>query len=418
MRLLLSFAALFLSVALLQLSSGALSPLDALAGLEWGFTRTEVGMLGSSHFLGFFIGCWWAPRLIGTIGHIRAFTTFASFGAIGAVAHPLLIDPLAWSGMRIMTGLCVAGCYTVIESWLQAALTNQTRGRIMGTYRAVDIISSSAAQLLIGLLDPTSYVSYNLLAILCCLCLVPVTLTTSAEPDVPEPPKLRPLHIMRLSPLAAAGVIVAGVTSASFRMVGPIYGTEVGLDKVQLGYFLATVLLGGALAQFPVGLIADKYDRRKVLVGLSVLSLFVCILIAAVNSTSPYLIYAGAALFGIATYPIFSVSTAHANDFADPGDMVGVNASLIFLYGIGAIASPLVTSSLVERFGAPALFVFIALAHALLLAFSVLRMRARPTVSDRTYYTYIPRTSYIIGKLVRRHNGHGTPDSEGGKEGR
>ncbi len=417
MRLLLSFAALLLSVALLQLSSGALSPLDVLSGLQEGFTRTQVGMLGSSHFLGFFIGCWQAPRLIGTIGHIRTFTIFASFGAIGAAAHPLFIDPMAWAGMRIMTGLCVAGCYTAIESWLQASLTNQTRGRVMGVYRVVDIVSASGAQLLIGVLEPASYVSYNLLAILCCLCLLPVTLTTSAQPSVPEPPRLRPLHMFRVSPLGAAGVIVAGITTASFRMVGPIYGKEVGLSQVELGYFLATVMLGGALAQFPAGLIADKYDRRRVLIGLSVLSLFICIGIAWANSTSPWLIYVGAALFGMATYPIFSVSAAHANDFAKAGEMVGVNASLIFLYGIGAIASPLLTSSLVDRFGAPALFVFIAIAHALLLAFSVVRMSARPTVADRTHYTYIPRTTYIIDKLLKRNNDNHSRDGSGEKTG-
>ena len=53
MRTLLSFAALFLSIALLQLSSGAISPLDALSGLQSGFTTTQVGLLGSSHFLVF-----------------------------------------------------------------------------------------------------------------------------------------------------------------------------------------------------------------------------------------------------------------------------------------------------------------------------------------------------------------------------
>ncbi len=407
MRLLLSFVALFLSVALLQLSSGALSPLDALSGLDQGFTRTQVGILGSSHFLGFFIGCWMAPRLIGRIGHIRTFTIFAALGAVGAAAHPIFIDPLAWSGMRIMTGLCVAGCYTVIESWLQAALTNQTRGRVMGSYRIVDILSSSAAQLMIGLLEPSSYVSYNLLAILCCLCLIPVTLTRTAQPSVPEPPRLRPIHTFRVSPLGAAGVIVAGMTSASFRMVGPIYGQEVGLGQVELGYFLATVMLGGALAQFPAGWCADKFDRRIVLIGLSILSLIVCIGIAASHGHSPYLVYGGAALFGMATFPIFSVSAAHTNDFADPGKRVGINASLMLLYGVGAIASPLVTSNLVDRFGAPALFVFIALAHALLLAFSFYRMKIRPAVSQRTKYTYIPRTTYIINRLLKRQrNSH------------
>ena len=58
MRVLISFAALFLSVILLQMGAGGLAPLDAISGLELDFTRGEVGLLGSAHFLGFFVGCW------------------------------------------------------------------------------------------------------------------------------------------------------------------------------------------------------------------------------------------------------------------------------------------------------------------------------------------------------------------------
>ena len=82
MRLLISFAALFLSVILLQLSSGGVGPLDVLSGLQLGFTKQEIGFLGSAHFLGFFIGCWWAPRLMGSVGHSRAFAAFTAAGAI------------------------------------------------------------------------------------------------------------------------------------------------------------------------------------------------------------------------------------------------------------------------------------------------------------------------------------------------
>ena len=85
MRLLISFAALFLSVMLLQLSSGGVGPLDVLSGLELGFSTTQIGLLGSAHFLGFFVGCWWAPRLMGSVGHSRAFAAFtaAGFAIIG-----------------------------------------------------------------------------------------------------------------------------------------------------------------------------------------------------------------------------------------------------------------------------------------------------------------------------------------------
>ena len=101
MRLMLSFSALFLSVVLLQLSSGGVGPLDALSGIAHGFTRSEIGMLGSSHFVGFFIGCWWAPRLMASVGHSRAYAAFTAMGAIGLLAHVLIVDPYAWALMRI-----------------------------------------------------------------------------------------------------------------------------------------------------------------------------------------------------------------------------------------------------------------------------------------------------------------------------
>ena len=114
------------------------------------FSKTHIGLLGSAQFFGFFIGCWWAPRLLGKIGHARGFAAFAACGAIGAIAHPIIIDPWVWAGLRVMTGLCIAGCYTIIEAWLQAKVTNESRGRVMGVYRVVDIAASSGAQLMIG----------------------------------------------------------------------------------------------------------------------------------------------------------------------------------------------------------------------------------------------------------------------------
>ena len=153
-----------------------------LSGTELGFTTGQIGLLGSAHFLGFFVGCWWAPRLMGSVGHSRAFAAFTAMGAIGLMAHMMVIDPYAWALMRVASGLCIAGCYTVIEAWLQAKVTNETRGRALGTYRMVDTAGSLVAQLLIGVLAPASYVSYNLLALLCCAALLPLTLTRLRQP--------------------------------------------------------------------------------------------------------------------------------------------------------------------------------------------------------------------------------------------
>lgn len=412
MRMIISFAALFLSVALLQLSSGGVGPLDALSGIALGFSTQHIGLLGSAHFFGFFIGCWWAPRLMGSVGHSRAFAAFTATGAIGLLSHMLVLDPFAWALMRIATGLCIAGCYTVIEAWLQAKVTNATRGRTMGVYRLADMGASLVAQLMIGVLEPASYVSYNLLALLCCAAILPLTLTKVSQPKTPDAPRLRPMLALSRSPLAAAAVIVAALSSASFRMVGPIYGQEVGLRTDQIAYFLAAFVLGGALSQYPIGWLADKYDRRWVLIGLSAFAVISCFTTTQIGAGGTTLIMLGAVFFGLTTFPIYSVAAAHAHDFAEDHERVELSAALMFFFALGAIASPLVSSNLIDLYGPSALFVMIAIGHMILVIFGLSRMRVRPTKAERTPYMYAPRTSFVVGRLFRRQRNKKLPPSE------
>jgi len=402
MRLMISFAALFMSVILLQLSTGAVGPLDALSGLMLDFTTEEIGLLGSAHFLGFFIGCWWAPRLMGSVGHSRAFAAFTATGAIGLLSHMLVTDPVAWALMRIASGFCVAGCYTVIEAWLQAKVTNQTRGRAMGVYRVVDMSGSLAAQLIITVLEPASYVSYNILAILCCAALLPLTLTRATQPETPAAPRLRPMLAVAKSPLAAAAIVVAAVSSAAFRMVGPIYGQQVGLVTEQIAWFLAAFVLGGALAQFPAGWLADKYDRRWVLIWLSVAAMASCAITVASHDMGSAAVMLAAGLFGMTSFPIYSVAAAHAHDFAEDHERVELSAALMFFFAVGAIAAPWFASVLIDAYGPAALFTMIAAAHLMLVIFGVIRMRMRPSPGARTAYVWAPRTSFLIGRLTAR----------------
>ncbi|MEX0303822.1 MAG: MFS transporter [Leisingera sp.] len=402
MRLIISFAALFLSVILLQLSTGGVGPLDAISGLTLNFSKEQIGLLGSAHFIGFFIGCWWAPRLMGNVGHSRAFAVCTALGAMGLLGHTLTENPYAWAVMRIASGLCVAGAYTVIEAWLNAKVTNENRGRAMGTYRIVDMGASLAAQLIIAVLPPAVYVSYNLLAVLCCAALLPLTLTKASQPETPNAPRLRPKLAWRCSPLAVAGVIVAALSSASFRMVGPVYGQEVGLAVDQIAFFLAAFVAGGALAQYPMGWLADKYDRRWVLIWLSGVAIASCGITMAASGTGTLGVMLAAGFFRFTTFPILSVSAAHANDFATSAERVELSAALMFRYALGAIASPYVSSALIEAYGPAALFAYVACGHVLLIVFGLSRMKVRATPEERTSYVYAPRTSFTIGRLLKR----------------
>ena len=402
MRLIVTFAALLLSVLLLQWGTGGVAPLDVLSGLELGFTPTQIGLLGSSHFAGFFIGCWWAPRLMGKVGHSRAFAAFAGAGTIGILAHMMWVNPYAWAVMRMASGLCVAGCYTIIEAWLHARVTNENRGRTSGIYRVVDIGGSLVAQLFIAFLEPASFFAYNLLAIFCCAALFPLTLTRAEQPAMPEAPRLRPIMGWRVSPLAAMGVISSGITGAAFRMVGPIYGADVGLTPDQIALFLVAFVAGGAVAQWPIGWLADRMPRRQMLVWVSIATVATSLAMVPLAGSGWIGNFAGAFAFGFTTFPLYSIAAAHAHDQAEDSDRVELTASLMFLYALGAIASPLVTSELIARLGASSMFLFIGVVHVALLIYGIHRSRIRGTPLPRTPYVYTPRTSFLIGRLLGR----------------
>ncbi|WP_422367849.1 MFS transporter [Pelagibius sp.] len=408
MTTLLSFAALFLSIFLVQLGSGSLGPLDALSGSVLGFTTEEIGLLGSAHFFGFFLGCYITPRLVGDIGHSRTFAAAAAIGAIGALLHPVLEGPVYWAFLRVLTGLAIAAAYTVIESWLQAKTENQNRGRVYGLFRVVDLIGAVSAQGLIAILEPASYAAYNIVATFCCICLLPLALTQRAAPKTPDAPRLHPIKALLLSPTAIMGVVVAGVTSAGFRMVGPVYGVENELGQGQIAIFLASGMLGGIAAQYPIGWIADKTDRRMVLLMLSIVAAITCLGIGyLVEPGNAAMIYLAAFVFGTTAFPIYSVSAAYANDFADPDFMVELSAALIFFFSLGAIVSPAISAWLIALAGANAMFVFMAGVHLLLVAFTLFRMTRRAGAEPRAPYRYLPRTSMILGRLARGSDGNG-----------
>ena len=302
MRLLISLSALLLSTLFVQMGIGSLRPFDAISGQALGFSPVEIGLLASGHFAGFLLGCIFGPYLVRRAGHSRAFAVMAGAAVISIIAHPLIPDAMFWAAIRVLSGFSVAGCYTLIESWLQAKITNDIRGRVFSIYRLVDMSGQIMANAVIATLTPASYVSYNLIAIIMCLAILPLALTQSKEPELPEKVSYQPLFALRISPLAGLGVIVAGLSTATFGSVGPIYAIAVGLDLSQIALFLVVSTVGGMISQLPAGMLADKVPRRTVLLIFSVMASVTCLsmMLPVTNSVvgGIALVYVMSFLFG------------------------------------------------------------------------------------------------------------------------
>ena len=405
MRILLSISALLMTVFLVQTGIGSMGPLAALSAISYGFTPFEIGLIGAAHFFGFIGGCFLTPFLLFRVSHSRAFSAMAGLAVISVLLHPILDHAIAWMVLRIFIGFSVAGSYTAIESWLNSKLTNRNRSRFFSIYKMIDLAGALLSQALIISLMPGHYISFSIIAIVICLSFLPLALTTSVPPDIEVPTRIRPFLALNISPLAAIGAVIVGATSAAVRMVGPVFGYESNFSAQDIGIFLMLFILGGAVAQIPVGFLAEYISKRRLIVFLSLLTAVSSMAIQAFSQNLTSIanpIFILISLFGATTIPLYSLCATHANDLADSDDYTDLSASLILFFGIGAITSPIIASLIIDRFGPNAMFTFFAALHVGMVLFALYRTRMRPGLPFVSSYIYIPRTTLLITARLRR----------------
>lgn len=396
---------LLLGTSLLLLGHGLVIVLVPVYAQAAQFNDIWVGVIGSAYFVGFNIGCFACPLLITRVGHIRTFAALA--GVAGALPLLLILypDPIAWIAGRIATGLCLAGLYMVIESWLNDQATAETRGRIVSIYVMVNMLSLAGGAQLLNLDGPTTFRLFAIGAILTVLALVPVSLTRSPSPAAPQQawPKIR--RLISLSAVAFYGCVAIGVANGAFFSLMPLYGRDIGLSVADVAGFMSLAIVGGALAQWPAGWTSDRIgDRRYMVGGLGAAAALICVALVFGKALPPGLLFALAFLLGTTIFPIYGICVAHANDHADRKEFVEVSAGLLLAYGIGATAGPFAASVLMRVAGPEWLFVLNAVAYLLLAVYVVMRLRRRPAVApdQRGRYVQTTRTTPALYELDPR----------------
>lgn len=405
MRIILTIWPLLIAAALLLSTNGMQGTVLALRGISEEFSPTVIGLLVSSYSVGFIAGCRYAPGFIANVGHIRAFTAFASIASACALAHAVIVEPAFWLFLRVLSGFCFAAIQMIMESWLNETSTNETRGRTLSIYRIVDFTTVTITQASLTLFDPRQFTAFAFISIAFSLSLVPVALTRITAPAPPKTIRLDLKRLWRVSPLAAAGAVTVGLTSSSFWSMGPVFITGQGYAAGMAGIFIGSIILGGAVAQWPVGGLSDKIDRRRVIVGTAIGASLMALILPFVAGVSEVAVAIGGFAFGVFALPNFGLAVAHANDHAEPGTAVSVNGGLLLLHGCAAVIGPMGATATMTLFGSHSLFWWIAMVYAGLASFSIYRMsvRAAPTVREK--YVPVPKTSPTVFQLDPRQEG-------------
>lgn len=373
-RALAPVATLLLSATILLAGQGLQGTLlPVRAGLE-NFSTFEIGSLGAFYFLGFTLGCLRGGDLVRRVGHIRVFLAMSAMASAAPLLHGLAVQPLVWNALRLVTGFCLAALYIVIESWLNERSTNENRGIIFSTYSMITLTVMAGGQLMTLLYDPLGLHLFVITSILFSIGAVPIALSTSPTPNRPQSTSVDIPGLLSVSPSGAFGCFAAGLANGAFWSLTPVFASTVGDVTKMAAALMAAAVIGGAIAQWPLGLMSDAISRRKVLAGIAITAAAIGVALTLIaDEASPTTALVMIGLWGAMAFPLYTIAVAYANDFADSTEFVKVSGGLLFVYGIGAIAGPFIASVFMDWQGNAALFLFTGIIHALLVVVVVVR---------------------------------------------
>lgn len=367
-----------LGLFILSVGNGFLSSYTTLQLDAAGASATMIGLISSAYFVGLTLGAMFHDRLIVRIGHIRAYSSFASISVVCVLMQAMLSDWVTWMLSRLIYGWATVGVFLVIESWLLLTSDKAVRGRLLALYMISYYGAGALGQMVLGtIVGLGDLVPFIAAAMLAALSVLPIVILPRTMPTVDRVEALNPLHLYRVSPSGVIGCFGSGFAIAAIYTLLPLYLQRAGMNVDEVGRVMASVIVGAMLLQYPVGRWSDRQDRRIVLITLAL----VCLLLCAAILVLPYSVTTLTILLfllGGGVFAIYPVSISFAADRASASALVPMIQGMLLINSLGSAMSPISVSATMNRIGASGFFWSLAALNLAMMLFFVWRRGAQP----------------------------------------
>ena len=368
-------AAAIACVAVVGTGLGLSIPLLSLEMERMGASSVVIGLNTAVAGLAAILTVPFVPRLAASVGVVRLLILAIALGGLCLTAFKVFPDIVLWFPLRFVFSTTMGVLFVLSEYWINDAAPNERRGLVMGVYATVLAIGFAIGPTLLTILGTEGYAPYLAGSALFFVALTPLILARNLSPSLGHAKGAGMMTYLRLAPLAVLAAALYGAVEAGAFAILPLYGLRIGLDAQVSAALVSAVALGNVLFQIPVGLLADRIDRRLVLLGASLAGALGAALIPTVSGSLPLL---SALLFvwgGIAG-TLYTVGLAHLGATLRGPDLAGANAAFVMLYNAGLMLGPPLIGGGMDLFAPQGFALALALLFAAYLV-PVLRSLAR-----------------------------------------
>jgi MFS family permease len=328
-------------------------------------------------------GCLLTGRIVRRVGHARAFMVMSALIVLSNAAVGAGPYPLVWVGARALYGFAICALFIVSQSWLNDAVGNHIRGRVMAMFYVAYVVGLGVGSYLLSFVDINTSQAPMVGIVFTALSILPVGMTRLRPPPPPESASVAFLRAWRISPVGIAGMLAVGGLSMMISGFAPIHATAKGYSQQEVATLMFAMPLGTLLFQIPFGWISDRTDRRYVLIAAALLVLLAGLAAHAVDGAALALVIVVYVVWSGAGESIYSISSAHANDRAGRDDLVTLSSSMLFAWSVSGFIVPGIGTVLTAAYGTQS-FMYLAIAIAVVFGlFVIWRVwTSRPVEAD------------------------------------
>ena len=335
-----SLAAILTSAFMVGVVIGMTTPLVSFRLNALGHDATAVGLLAALYAATAFVVGPFLDAVTRRLGLVRVIVCGLLLSALPLAAMADADSIVVIGGLRILMGVGTATTWIASEVWLNRVATVHNRGRIIGWYATIWMAGLAAGPALLSLIGTTGALPFLVGAGVLLGGVVPVLWALRYAPKPYG--RARPGAIaaaVLAAPLAMAAGLASGASEGTFFTLFPLYGLAIGFDE-RTTVLLSTVFAAGAIVfQPPTGWLADRVDRRRLIVAIAVTCL-ACVALMPMALVAPWSLWpvmfvCGGMVAGFYTVGLILIG----HRFAGTG-IATANAVFIMSYTAGMIAGP------------------------------------------------------------------------------
>ena len=333
-----SAIALMASFAGFALIFGFTIPLCALILEADGVSTTLSGAITAISAAGMMVASPFVGRMTALFGTRRVMFVAAVLTTATIVLLPVLDSVYAWFPIRFVYGAGLSTLLILCQSWFNEVVADEIRGRMVGLFIATASVGISAAPIILNITGYIGWAPIIAASAITLLAAIPLMAAREVAPDEGDhhsPAML--IKFLRVSPSAVWGAFLLGVIEAGVLGLLPIYSLRLGSSESAAILLVAAYFAGGILLAVTFGWLADRIDRRTVLVLCAGLTL---VTVLALPISGSIAIWPVVFLWGGAAVAIYSISLTILGQRFRGAELAAASAMLIFMMSVGNVFGP------------------------------------------------------------------------------